>query len=155
MKVVTVHRGARDNYQVARALSEAGMLEALVTDLYWPADRPWAQALERWVPSRLSGALRCRHTDAVPSRSVSSCWGNGLYSMALNKTKMVAFDRQRDAVRQCDLTLGRRAGELANQRGAALLSYSYYGHSAFSHYAGAEPRILFQLHPHPAKVRDI
>jgi glycosyltransferase involved in cell wall biosynthesis len=155
MKVVTVHRGARDNYQVARALSEAGMLEALVTDLYWPADKPWAQALERFVPGGLSDALRCRHADALPSRAVASCWGNGLYSMALSKSKMVAFERQRDAVRKCDVTLGRHAGELATRRGAALLSYSYYGHSAFTHYTGAEARILFQLHPHPARVRAI
>ena len=33
MKVVTVHRGARDSYQVARALQEAGLLERLVTDI--------------------------------------------------------------------------------------------------------------------------
>jgi len=75
--------------------------------------------------------------------------------MAISKARMIAFERQRDAVRRCDLALGQRAGELASRRGAALLSYSYYGHSAFSHYVGAEPRILFQLHPHPARVRDI
>lgn len=44
---------------------------------------------------------------------------------------------------------------MASDRNAALLSYSYYGHSAFSAYTGNQPRILFQLHPHPASVRAI
>ena len=39
-KFVVVHGGARDSYQLAQALSDAGMLEALVTDLFWPADSP-------------------------------------------------------------------------------------------------------------------
>lgn len=51
MRVVTVHRGARDSYQVARSLYEADMLEALVTDLYWPGDCAWARACERRLPA--------------------------------------------------------------------------------------------------------
>ncbi len=34
-----------------------------------------------------------------------------------------------------------------------LLSYSYYGYDAFSHFG--RPGILFQLHPHPASMRRI
>ncbi|MFZ0593018.1 MAG: glycosyltransferase family 4 protein, partial [Bryobacteraceae bacterium] len=51
--------------------------------------------------------------------------------------------------------LGETAGRLATARGAALLSYSYYGHSAFSHFASNRPGMLFQLHPHPASMRKI
>ncbi len=36
----------------------------------------------------------------------------------------------------------------------ALLSYSYYGHSAFSVAPGV-PKILFQVHPHPRSMRRI
>jgi glycosyltransferase involved in cell wall biosynthesis len=75
--------------------------------------------------------------------------------MGLSKSRLVSFEQQRDAVRNCDLQLGMRAGQLATERGAALLSYSYYGHSAFSNYSGDQPRMLFQLHPHPGTVRDI
>jgi glycosyltransferase involved in cell wall biosynthesis len=155
MKVVTVHRGARDNYQVARGLSEAGMLEALVTDMYWPGDRGWASAIERFVPRKVSGALRSRSESSLPSSRVMSCWGSGLYSLGLSKARRVPFEKMRDAVRECDRELGRRAGELATERGAALLSYSYYGHSAFTSYSGGLPRMLFQLHPHPGGVREI
>lgn len=155
MKVVTVHRGARDSYQVARSLSDAGMLETLVTDLYWPADRPLAQRLERLASARALGALRLRHAEGLPAKSVVSCWGSGLYSHALNTIGSLPLLRESDAVRWCDARLGRRAGQLATARGAALLSYSYYGHSAFTHYQGQQPKILFQLHPHPASVRTI
>lgn len=154
-KVVTVHRGARDGYQVARGLSEAGMLETLVTDLYWPAERPWARRLEGWMPSSVSNTLLYRNAETLPSDCVASCWASGLCSLAVSKMRFAPHSLQRDWVRWCDRDLGRRAGELASARGAALLSYSYYGHSAFSHYTGTQPRILFQLHPHPASIRTI
>lgn len=50
-KVVLVHGGARDAYQVAQALAEADLLDTLVTDLFWPSDRPWARALAAKLPS--------------------------------------------------------------------------------------------------------
>ena len=51
--------------------------------------------------------------------------------------------------------LGRAAGRLASRTKSALVSYSYYGHSAFSHCQSPVPKILFQLHPHPNSVRRI
>jgi glycosyltransferase involved in cell wall biosynthesis len=155
MKVVTVHRGARDSYQVTRALAEAGLLEALVTDLYWPADRWWAQQMERFMPGKVSAALRGHSSEQVPSTAVSQCLGSGLPAQGLSKFPWTPFDWKRDIVRRCDRVLGERAGRLATESDAALLAYSYYGYSAFSHYAGKQPRMLFQLHPHPASVRRI
>lgn len=155
MKVVTVHRGRRDNYQVARALREVDLLEALVTDLYWPAERFWARGIERLTPPQVGRALRCRYADTLPSDAVASCWTSGVASMVADKAPRVPFPWQRNAERWCDRSLGRRAAQIASQRNAALLSYSYYGHSAFSNYAGDYPRILFQLHPHPTVVRNI
>jgi hypothetical protein len=155
MKTVTVHRGARDSYQVARALQEAGLLETLVTDLYWPADRAWARSMENIGSRKTAAALRCRHAEGLPSSSVASCWLSGLGSLMASKAGWLPFNWERGAVRWCDSSLGRRAGRIATEKGAALLSYSYYAHSAFSHFAGDQPRILFQLHPHPASVRCI
>jgi len=155
MKAVTVHRGARDGYQVARALQEAGLLETLVTDLYWPADCSWARSFENIAPRTASVALRCRHAEGLPSVSVASCWMSGLGSLLASKAKWLPFDWQRATTRWCDRSLGRRAGRIAAEKGAALLSYSYYAHSAFSRAGKHQPRILFQLHPHPMSVRSI
>jgi glycosyltransferase involved in cell wall biosynthesis len=155
MKTVTVHRGARDGYQVARALQEVGLLETLVTDLYWPADRTWARSVESVAPRKTSVALRCRHAEDLPSSSVASCWMSGLGSLMANKARWLPFHWERGTIRWCDRSLGRQAGRIATEKGAALLSYSYYAHSAFSHLVGDQPRILFQLHPHPASVRSI
>lgn len=150
-----VHRGARDGYQVARALAERELLEALVTDLYWPSDRSWAHRIEMALPEFASHALRQRWSDPGTSRRVSLCWASGLYSLGLSKLRCAPFDWQRRAVRWSDTCLGEHAGKLASVRDAALLSYSYYGQSAFSQYLGNRPRILFQLHPHPTRVREI
>jgi glycosyltransferase involved in cell wall biosynthesis len=155
LKAVVVHRGSRDAYQVARALAERDLLETLVTDLYWPADQPFARWVEASVPGTVTRLLRQRWSDRCTSQRVSQCWASGLYSLALSKLRFVPFGWQRRAIRWCDGRLGRRAGNLATARDAALISYSYYGHDAFSHYSGIRPRILFQLHPHPARVRAI
>jgi glycosyltransferase involved in cell wall biosynthesis len=155
MKAVAVHRGSRDGYQVARALHDAGLLETLVTDLYWPSERNWAQRVERAAPPRLSAALRCRRAEGLPAASVTSGWLSGMSVYMANEQHWLPFDGARAVVRWCDRSLGRRAGKIATARRAGLLAYSYYGHSAFSSYAGQNPRILFQLHPHPASVRSI
>ena len=155
MKVVTVHRGARDQYQVACALHESGMLDSLVTDLYWPADRSWIKAFERVASRKLTTKLHRRYAPALPDRAVRKCWLTGAWAFLLDNRKSVPFAWQRRAMRMCDMRLGVRAAQIANARDAALLSYSYYAHSAFTHFTGTQPKILFQLHPHPASVREI
>ena len=142
MKTVTVHRGARDGYQVARALQEAGLLETLVTDLYWPEDRTWARSIDSFAPRRASAALRRRRAEGLPSTSVASCWLSGLSSLLAAKAGCLPFNWQRRATRWCDRSLGREAGRIATKTGAALLSYSYYAHSAFSNLLGDQPRIF-------------
>lgn len=155
MKAVAVHRGSRDGYQVARALQEAGLLEALVTDLYWPADRTWARGIQTLLPRKVMSALSCRYSEGLPSRSVEQCSLSGMAAYLAYERHSLPFDGARKAVRWCDRTLGRRAGKIAKEKDAAILSYSYYAHSAFANDGGDRRRILFQLHPHPASVRSI
>ncbi len=152
-KVVLVQSGARDAYQVARALSDAGMLEALVTDLFWPLDRPWAQALSPRLPSSLRTMLHQRSEVHLPSDRVRLCALSGLATLLLDKLPRVPLSTRRRVTRSTDATLGRTAGRLASSTGAGLLSYSYYGYDAFSNFG--RPGILFQLHPHPASMRRI
>lgn len=153
-KVVVAHRGARDAYQVAHALQEAGMLDRLVTDLYWPADNWAGRTASRYLAPRWRNTLELRNNRGVPGARTESCVWSGLTSLALEKLP-VPFSWRRQATRWADGVLGRRAGEAASERNSTLLSYSYYGHSAFQHYTREGRRILFQLHPHPASVRRI
>lgn len=148
MKAVVVHRGARDAYQVARALAEGGQLQRLVTDLYWPAHR-----LARVLPARLQNLLNARCAPGLDSSLVACRWFTGLFSLACEKLPHLPFELRRRAMRWCDRSLGETAGLLARKESALLLSYSYYGYSSFSAYG--RPGILFQLHPHPASVRRI
>ncbi|HEX4166827.1 MAG TPA: glycosyltransferase family 4 protein [Bryobacteraceae bacterium] len=152
-KVVVVHRGARDAYQAAAALAQAGLLERLVTDLYWANDPGWQTKLFAALPSSLRALLLQRHHPQIPGKLVSQTPLSGLTSYLLEKRKSLPFSIRRSAIRRTDATLGRTAGTLAARTGSLLLSYSYYGYQAFSSYGRAG--ILFQLHPHPASVRRI
>jgi glycosyltransferase involved in cell wall biosynthesis len=154
-KVVVVHSGARDAYQVASALEEESRLEALVTDLYWPRGRWWTHRIEPLLPFSIVNQLSSRHENALRPASVKQLIGAGLLTLALDKWKRAPKRWRRAATRRTDDRLGSWAGELATTRSAGLLSYSYYGHSAFQHYAGHGAKMLFQLHPHPATMRRI
>ena len=152
-KFVVVHAGARDSYQLARALSDAGMLESLVTDLFWPVDAKWTRAVERLMPNALRSLLLQRSDPHLPSAEIRLCAFTGLLTLLLDKLPRIPRSVRRHATRYADATLGRTAGKYATQGSAGLLSYSYYGYDAFTHYP--RPAILFQMHPHPASMRRI
>ncbi len=152
-KAVLVHGGARDSYQMALALSEAGLLESLVTDLFWPTDLGWAKRVE----SRLSPGLRemvlRRSATGLPFDEVKQCALVGLRGLLLEKLPRVPFSMRRKSNRAADASLGRAAGRMARDTGAGLVSYSYFGYDAMREYGHAA--MLFQVHPHPATVRRI
>jgi glycosyltransferase involved in cell wall biosynthesis len=155
MKAVVVHRGARDHYQVARALNDMGALETLVTDLYWPGGTAWAQAVVKRAPASVRRALLARWLPALDHRKVHAAGFNGAISQAAWMLPRLPFTLRRRLVRWNDHTLGRKAQRLAIDRDAAILSYSYYAYAAFMDAPAHLPRILFQLHPHPTSVRRI
>ena len=94
-------------------------------------------------------------TELLPGQAVRSCWGSGSVALLCDNISSLPFWMKRASMRFCDRRLGIRAAATANRNDAALLSYSYYAHSAFSNFHSSRPRILFQLHPHPASVRTI
>jgi glycosyltransferase involved in cell wall biosynthesis len=152
-KTVVVHRGARDAYQVAAALAEAGLLECLVTDLYWPNDRPWAAQMASRASAAVRSMLLARYSKLLPSQLVTQTLVSGVISQVLDMWRHSPFAWRRRATRWTDAAMGRKAGTRARQTNSALLSYSYYGYQAFSSYG--KPGLLFQAHPHPASVRRI
>ncbi len=151
--VTVVHRGARDAYQVSAALAEGGLLESLVTDLYWPNDRPLAHRLTKLMPMGAKQLLLARSNPELPSNLVRQSLFSGLVSLVSEKSSSIPFSLRQGLTRWSDATLGRLAGRRAARKNSLLLSYSYYGYHAFSEYK--RPGMLFQLHPHPASVRKI
>jgi glycosyltransferase involved in cell wall biosynthesis len=152
-KVVLVHSGARDAYQVSLAFSERGMLESFVTDLFWPSDRQFCASVSRRLPAQLQSLLKQRSEPRIPSSSVSLCGFVGLATLLLDKLPGVPMPLRRRVMRFADAALGRHAGRLARRSNANLLSYSYYAYDAFREYG--RPGVLFQLHPHPGTMRRI
>jgi hypothetical protein len=153
IRAVVVQSGARDAYQLALALSEREMLEAMVTDLFWPADRGWARTIIAALPGGLRSMVLQRSERRLPSDRIKLCWAVGLKTLLFEKLSWVSLDARRRAMRHADSVLGRAAGTLAKHKGVGLVSYSYYGYEAFKAYG--QPGMLFQLHPHPASMRRI
>lgn len=140
-----VHKGARDSYQVALALEEAGTLDTLVTDWYSPLDRGWFGAVSRLTPAHMQQSLARRYRDGLPSQRVR------VYP---RDYVMARFEDARD--RRGDAAIARYAGQRARGRGTGLLAYSCYAHTAFPSYGeGVGPKVIFQVHPHPASLRAL
>jgi glycosyltransferase involved in cell wall biosynthesis len=152
-KVVVVQSGARDAYQLALALAERGMLEALVTDLFWPLDQTWARTVLSKLPAGIQSLLSQRSERRISHAQIKLCAFSGLATLLLDKLPRIPLSVRRKMTRYTDSQLGKRAGRLAAKKNAGLVSYSYYGYDAFNHYRRAG--ILFQLHPHPASMRRI
>ncbi|WP_419806305.1 glycosyltransferase family 4 protein [Terriglobus sp.] len=152
-RVVVVHGGARDNYQLALALQEHGMLEAFVTDLFWPQDAAWARLLERTLPERVKTLLRQRSQVGLPAVRIQQTAMSGFLAHIADRLSVLPFSTRRAIRRLSDARLGQFAGNLARRTGTGLVSYSYYGYQAFRAYR--KPAILFQLHPHPETMRHI
>ena len=152
-RIVVVHGGARDNYQLARALEENGMLEALVTDLFWPADAIWTRLLERILPERVKTLVKQRSQAGLPAARIRQTAVSGFLAHIADRLPFLPFAVRRAVRRLSDARLGQRAGSLARRTGTGLVSYSYYGYQAFRAYR--KPAILFQLHPHPGTMRRI
>ncbi|MBB6143676.1 glycosyltransferase involved in cell wall biosynthesis [Silvibacterium bohemicum] len=152
-RAVVVHSGARDGYQLALALEEAGLLECLVTDLFWSQDSRIAKTFSRDLPKKALAALLRRSVPGLPGRRLLPCSKTGLCGLLLEKLPHIPVGVRRSFMRYADGVLGRTAGRRARKKGAALVSYSYYGYDAFKAYGAGG--MLFQVHPHPATMRRI
>lgn len=143
MRWVVAFKGSRDAYQVPWALAETGRLESLVTDWYSPFDRRWFRSAAELLPGRVVRQLRRRFCAGLPSRQVRAL------------TMRAILDRVTGAgASEGDAHVGSLAGKLARHRGAGILSYSYYAHSAFTAYGdGPLPKVLLQVQAHSLSVR--
>lgn len=145
MQWVVAFNGSRDAYQVPIALAERDNLEGLVTDWYTPLDRRWCRIALGMLPGSISERMRRRYRQGLPSNLVKA--------RALRAAYLGSFLRN-DAAR--DALLGEHAGRMARNRGAGILSYSYYAHAAFEAYGSERPgKVLFQVQAHPMSVRRL
>jgi len=139
---------ARDQYQLPLALDEAGLLHALVTDHYWPADKKWfQQSLGHLIPREL---ISRRFRPGLRSTKVT------VPAIALGASTLMKAAPGLDLGWLNGVSLGRKARQLAGRNESALFCYSTCASEAFKLGANSSPfRFLFQLHPHPKAVRSI
>ena len=152
-RAVVVHAGRRDSYQLALGLQEAGLLEVLVTDLFWSGESGWARRLYAWLPGSVRQKLLLRSEPLLGAGKVRTLASAGLSGLLLDRGTMLPFSLRRWLTRRADAQLGSTAGRLAKATHTFLVSYSYYGFDAFRALGRAD--ILFQMHPHPATMRRL
>lgn len=152
-RAVVVHAGRRDSYQLSLGLQQAGLLEALVTDLFWSNSGSFACSVRSLIPGTVRRKLELRSEPQLQARLVRVKLAAGIGGLLLDKAAMLPFGLRRWLTRTADAHLGRAAGKLARATNTYLVSYSYYGFDAFRALGHAD--ILFQMHPHPATMRRL
>ena len=137
-KAVVVLAGGRDYYQLPFALNEENLLRALVTDMYWPADKTWfTRTAGAIIPESVVTARFC---SGVSSEQVRLSRGALCLAASMKIAPHLKLNRAKDRA------LGRNARWLALQTDAALFSYNYYASEAFKEEgASIKHRFLFQL----------
>ena len=138
-KAVVAFAGARDAYQLPLALSEAGLLERLVTDRYLPS----------WLSSPLQAIGRTElAAPDLPFSKIRVPSG----ALADFVAEKLGFGSTGGLVKGA--AMGVEARAIARHHGAAVFSYST---SAFEALISPEipHRLLFQYHPHPHSVKKI
>lgn len=144
-QAVVVHAGNRDHYQLAAALHEADLLDALVTDVYGfdSGNKLLAPFLRTKLLARLQAKRTCSELDGANVKiSLRALSALVLTNANTNRYK--------------DKVLSRLARRVAERHKSALFCYSYYAYEAFAHGQHAlKHRFIFQLHPHPQSVRTL
>lgn len=152
-KVLVMHNGARDHYEVALALHEAGLLETLVTNGYRHMNGGVFQSLVAALPGG-ARKLAGRRRPEIPDDRVASHWGMEIFSQLARRFGTTIGNH---ATAWQEAAMGRSAARRARaQECAAVLSYSYCAYPLFRALQGTGiRRLLFQCHPHPATARRV
>jgi len=147
-RAVTFFAGARDHYQLPLALAERDLLEAFITEAYWPFEhRVLGPLARRLIPSSMSSL---RHQVGLPSDRVQIEWNALAAFIALRRWPGPGL------YRFADRHIGAKGRRIAARIGAPVFSYSYYVHAAFCEGADRpKHRFIFQLHPHPISAKRI
>ena len=140
-KAVVAHLGARDHYELAKALHETNQLERLVTDFMLPT--PFSYALPI-----------TRSSTSLPLDRVML----PLTSLYMFGQRILDKKNTQHLVENIGTDLGLNSLAIARKKKADLFLYSYDAYDAFKKgkdegYEGK--RILFQVHPHPTSVREL
>jgi hypothetical protein len=147
-KAVVTFAGARDHYQLPLALIEDDLLEAFVTDMYWPADKLWfSKTVANWLPSHLVRSRFCQGLASERVKISGKAWVISAFKYLLPQLRLNRYG---------DKSLGDMAKSLALRNDAAMFCCSYYAYDAFREdQKRPKHRFLFQLHPHPKSVRAL
>jgi len=151
-KVLVMHTGARDHYEVAVALHEGGQLASLVTNGYAKQKFLVLESIMRDLPGM--SAFRRRRRQEIPDCKVISHLGYEIASKVIHRLWPLCYS---EIYAWQELKIAKAAARFAERSGCnAVLSYNYCAFPLFKLLDGKGiKRLLFQCHPHPLTVKSI
>lgn len=141
-KAVVALTGARDRYQLPLALFEGDLLDACVTDFYWPADQPWfVHSLGNIIPDNM---IAKRFSPALGSTRISVSHRAFLVGL-VNRVRPGSL-----SLRHFDHSVSATAKRIAQRHNAALFCYNFQAVKAFAPGPDQPPyRFVFAVQAHP------
>lgn len=148
MKILVVHQGKRDEYQVATALAEGGHEVRLVTDGYGTKN---IQLLSKLFPVKLLKKLSGRKAQSIVDAQVSS----GLISEIFAKCVSFIFGESM-GLELINKSIYKRAIKcLKKTRYDVVVCYNYNAFLVFNDRECASLyKVLFQCHPGPVFIKN-
>jgi glycosyltransferase involved in cell wall biosynthesis len=147
-KFIVVHSGRRDDYQVALALAEAGMLHCLVTDFYSPFDSQWFRLIIKLLPQKIVTLFKKRYKAGLTSNKVINSYKSIFYYILSRIAGRLHYKIKRDRA------LGLLAKKISINESIPIVSTNLNAMYAFENNFNS-PKVLFQFHPHPTFVQNI
>lgn len=150
-KVLVLHTGARDHYEVAYGLYEADMLSSLVTNGYDHSDNS-SNILYNF--SFVKNKIKSRKKAEIPDSLIKSYLTPEL---VVNCAKLFSEMAYNHAYAWQEKFLALEAAKIAlKSKCDAVLSYNYCAYHVFDALKETKiKKILFQCHPHPQAAINV
>jgi len=141
---VSLQIGCREHYSIPIMFSHAGLLQKLLTDIWWPPTR-----LNAMFPSRLTRSLQGRYQQEIAGSDVSHDFFKFMLAEVMYRSRRLSgwqinMDRnsafQAWAIKQIEL-LGEDKGSLN------VFSYSYSARDVFRSLPSESCKVLAQIDP--------
>jgi glycosyltransferase involved in cell wall biosynthesis len=147
-RILIVHEGRRDNYEIAKAFKQHGAAVTLVTTGYSTA---FLRRLAGYLRSRKLKKLAARHSPVLEGAEII-----GLFWTELAAKCMKAIFGESFASEWLNVRISNAANKRVAQGDINLiLCYNYNAFMVFNNEnARSIKKVLFQCHPHPISIRE-
>lgn len=148
-RVLVVHQGKRDDYQLAAAFAEAGKEVLVVTTAYGTS---WVKGLAKILPLRGLKKLAARKNKLLDDHCVVQLFWSEIFSKIIHLVR-----GESAALEWIDCRLANEAIRILKTHPVDIIfCYNYNAFRIFNHAAAKDSKkFIFQCHPFPLAIKNI